>query len=196
MLRLITQSDLQQYPIGQVIQVLQDNPYIEQLVSEERYEPAFSALRSEMQSYILSLRAQITSSTAWEEFNLVQLRRVQRTWRTNYIGSAHETFLKYLEGNDHTLNPQTTYGRFLPVVQSSGAGKSRLIDVHSTHVPGICFTLRLPDQSGYPPGDMEITTFLLQSTFSGTQSTAEHATIISLLAATTKNCRALPCHMI
>jgi len=51
----------------------------------------------------------------------------------------------------------------MPIVQSSGTSKSRLIDFHSTVITRICYTLQWDGHGGYLPGDPEITQFLAGS---------------------------------
>ena len=53
------------------------------------------------------------------------------------------------------------YSKFTPTVQSSGVGKSQLLDEFSKKVLGILFTFRMNDDTGYPPGDPEIRKYIL-----------------------------------
>lgn len=53
--------------------------------------------------------------------------------------------------------------RAVSIVQSSGTGKSRLVDEISKSFLGISFALRLDGETGYPPGDHEITRYLRSS---------------------------------
>jgi hypothetical protein len=71
----------------------------------------------------------------------------------------------------------------MPIIQSSGAGKSQLMDEYAKTAVGINFTLRSGEQSGYPPGDVEITKCLQSA--AGTRST-EHATVIALISTAVK----------
>lgn len=74
----------------------------------------------------------------------------------------------------------------MPIVQSSGAGKSRLMDHYGKTHLGVVYTLRVYDQSGYPPGDPEITELMLCSmkeTGSDCRSLG-YATAVGLVAST------------
>jgi hypothetical protein len=72
------------------------------------------------------------------------------------------------------------------IEQSSGTGKSRLMDEYATSRVGIIYTIRTGKQSGYPTGDLEVTNFLRSAleTNSGKKRCTEHANVICLLAAT------------
>lgn len=112
---------------------------------------------------------------------LLSLRKTQIAWRRNFIGETYETFVRFIAMQEEKFDPRYVYSRFMPIVQASGAGKSRLIDTHLKNVAGVCYTLRSGGQSGYPPGDTEITDFVLCASHKGQR---EHATLISLLSVT------------
>jgi hypothetical protein len=79
------------------------------------------------------------------------------------------------------------YAKYMPIVQSSGAGKSRLVDEYGKRAVAIIFTLRRGQQGGYPPGDIEVTEFLHAK--ERDEQAPVHATTVSLLAAAIKQGR-------
>jgi hypothetical protein len=108
--------------------------------------------------------------------------RVKKAWVDDFYGDALVCFNEELARAQSNFNLHSQYAKFLPVVQSSGMGKSRLIDQYATTTPGVVFTLRRDYQDGYPPGDVEVTGFLRTSSVNGEVSN-EHAAIIALLSA-------------
>ena len=85
------------------------------------------------------------------------------------------------------------YAKTMPIIQSSGTGKSRLLDEISKEFLTISFILRRPMEDGYPPGDPEITTFLtdmLDMIASEARLNAVlHAHTVALLAGTLAQCK-------
>ena len=83
----------------------------------------------------------------------LELTKAQKAWGGTFFGDTHTTFARYFKLLDYesAFDPETMYSKFMPILQFSGAGKSRLIDWYATVVPGICFTLRQRWQTGYPP---------------------------------------------
>lgn len=103
------------------------------------------------------------------------------SWKCDYIGAAVEALWKHLLYY-YNGDTQSSYAHFLTIVQSSGMGKSRVLDelskiqfiipinLRRPHTYGTprpleiqicitdCFTL-----SGYPPADEELRDFLLES---------------------------------
>jgi hypothetical protein len=66
------------------------------------------------------------------------LSRIQEAWRQPYLGTSHPILEGMVRSEsvefDKTQHP---YAKMMPIVQSSGAGKSQLIDRFSeTHVGG------------------------------------------------------------
>lgn len=89
----------------------------------------------------------------------LDLFKWHNAWGTRYQGDTLKTFLSVLK--QHEINfSEEYYAKLLPILQSSGMGKSRLVHQFSKRCPAIIFTLRTAGQIGYPPGDVEITEFL------------------------------------
>jgi hypothetical protein len=86
------------------------------------------------------------------------LHRIQISWTTKFRGNSLKTFSSVLDDLEDTYNKKY-YAKVLPVAQSSGVGKPRLLDELSKERVGLCFTHRLANQSGYPPGDVEIANY-------------------------------------
>ncbi|KAA8908792.1 hypothetical protein FN846DRAFT_1010507 [Sphaerosporella brunnea] len=107
-----------------------------------------------------------------------QLATVQSAWRDHFLGNTLTVFRAVLATANASFDPDEHYSKFMPILQSSGMGKSRLIDQYAALTVGVVFTLRKGEQTGYPPGDVEITRFLLS------QQTERdvHASFAALLA--------------
>jgi hypothetical protein len=76
----------------------------------------------------------------------------------------------------------------MSIVQSSGTGKSRLVDELGGDAFSISFTLRENGASGYPPGDPEVVKFLKVDKRNGASdknfnAACKHARLISFLGA-------------
>lgn len=121
------------------------------------------------------------------------LRRTQDAWTAPYVGKADQIFHAAIIDESAKFNgklqkefSQDYYAKVMPVVQSSGAGKSRLLDRYSTKHLGLTYTFRTGTQTGYPPGDPEILE-VLHSTIPKTkmiQRSMEHATAVALIGST------------
>ncbi|KAF8690300.1 hypothetical protein AX14_003014 [Amanita brunnescens Koide BX004] len=80
-----------------------------------------------------------------------------RAWRHPYIGEAHRCLYNVMEA--HQKNG-TAYGRFLSIVQSSGTGKSRMVDELSKEHIVIPINLRAERANGFPAADHNVRNFL------------------------------------
>jgi hypothetical protein len=86
--------------------------------------------------------------------------KTRSAWRHNFYGDAITAFQWVVENAEKNFDMDSDYAKFIPIIQSSGMGKSRLIDQYASPTVGIVFTLRYGMQTGYPPGDIEITNLL------------------------------------
>ena len=87
-------------------------------------------------------------------------------WRDQFMGGAKDIFASVLPKNDEDMAkaPQTRYSRAIILVQSSGMGKSRLLDEYGKICPVVNFILRPEGVTGYPPIDVVTTGVPDQST--------------------------------
>jgi hypothetical protein len=86
---------------------------------------------------------------------------LQKAWNDEFIPQTLSTFIEAITANHRTFDITKHYSKFTPIVQSSGVGKSRLVDEFSKKVLGILFTFRMNDDTGYPPGDPEIRKYIM-----------------------------------
>ena len=86
---------------------------------------------------------------------------LQKAWNDDYVPQTLGTFIEAITANHWDFDLTMHYSKFTPIVQSSGVGKSRLVDEFSKKVLGILFTFRMSDDTGYPPGDPEIREYIL-----------------------------------
>ncbi|KAF8536756.1 hypothetical protein BDD12DRAFT_889430 [Trichophaea hybrida] len=109
---------------------------------------------------------------------------LSRAWNSEYShGGTASIFRSVLKASEDNFEPGTHYAKVIAIVQSSGVGKSRMVDQLSKEIPAIVYTLRKPLQTGYPPGDPEILQFLLESTSTSSRRGIEHAGSVALLSA-------------
>lgn len=120
------------------------------------------------------------------QYHLRDLHKAQLAWKEPYIG---HTAIIFEQAVREAARAKHQYlAKIMPIVQSSGAGKSRLIDNYGNSHLGVVYTFRVYDQSGYPPGDPEITSLMLSSIAKegSIKDGLEHATAIGLIGSTIK----------
>lgn len=104
-------------------------------------------------------------------------------WKDKFCGGSlaalKERILKHeMETCDQGFK---YYAKLIPIIQSSGMGKSRLIDeIGKSHLC-ITVTLRENGESGYPPGDPEITKFLKEPLHAPEDVLLAHSYMLALL---------------
>jgi hypothetical protein len=134
-----------------------------------------------------------TSSSVDEDIIVSKMDRVvssgfnsiQKAWKQDFSGSSLDVF-RLVVNDAEKMFSSANYAKFMPIVQSSGAGKSRLVDEYGKTAVGIIFTLRHDKQAGYPPGDVEVTQLLRDSVYSREKRSTVHATIIAVLGSAVK----------
>ena len=96
--------------------------------------------------------------------NLSTLQHLHNSWTSNYFDPSLQVLrqvIKEARVQFFYSEPQY-YAKTLLFLQSSGMGKSRLVDKFGETCPMINFVLRNPGTHGYPPPDGEILSFLLR----------------------------------
>jgi hypothetical protein len=92
---------------------------------------------------------------------LVTIKALQQQWSSHYVGQSLDALKDKLKGYHRSFERnEGLYARIMPIIQSSGTGKSRLVNELAGSVLGIAFTLRENGSTGYPPGDPEVVQFL------------------------------------
>ena len=81
-------------------------------------------------------------------------------WGDSYYGDSVKAFLANIYRYESAWSRSGFYCKALSIIQSSGTGKSRLVDEISKEFLSLSFVLRLEGETGYPPGDHEITKYL------------------------------------
>ena len=93
--------------------------------------------------------------------SLVTIKALQQQWSSNYVGQSLDALKDKLKRYHRCFeHNEGLYARIMSIIQSSGTGKSRLVNELAVSVLGIAFTLRENGSSGYPPGDPEVVQFL------------------------------------
>ncbi|KAG9080407.1 hypothetical protein FRC06_006625, partial [Ceratobasidium sp. 370] len=94
-----------------------------------------------------------------------QLLATERAWNEPYVGSAPSLLRKAID----QMNAQRAdkdYANFLPIIQSSGMGKSRTVDELARQVFTLPFNIRpAADKTGYPGADSAIRDWLSSTRF-------------------------------
>ena len=70
--------------------------------------------------------------------------------------------LEKIKNAENFWNQDDYYPKAFDIIQSSGTGKSWLVSELGKHVLSVCFVLRKPGETGFPPGDPEIFSFLME----------------------------------
>jgi hypothetical protein len=81
-------------------------------------------------------------------------------WKRPFLGSSVDVLRKLLLDEEMAFQEDQYYAKVMPIIQSSGTGKSRLLDEMSKEFLTISFTLRGLKDYGFPPADHEVTGFL------------------------------------
>jgi hypothetical protein len=116
------------------------------------------------------------------------LESLYEHWRDNFYGGSLNAFLENVSRYQSEWSTSKYYSRTISIVQSSGTGKSRLVDEIGKEFVSISFALRLQGETGYPPGDFEITDYLRLSD----RDRDIHGNIVGLLAGVIKHRKPLP----
>ena len=102
-------------------------------------------------------------------------------WSENYSGRALDALEEMI--HSHEARDTAHYSKYISIIQSSGMGKSRLASEASKEVFSICFTFRLDNSRGSPPGDFEMLEFLVPGGGGSRSSGDIHSRIGVLIAA-------------
>ncbi|KAG9089296.1 hypothetical protein FS749_001444 [Ceratobasidium sp. UAMH 11750] len=90
------------------------------------------------------------------DFGGNQLEATIKAWGVPFVGPAAE-LLRQAMDQMNTKRRDANYANFLPIVQSSGMGKSRTVDELARRVFTLSFNLRpTTDHTGYPRGDPDV----------------------------------------
>ncbi|KAI9449302.1 hypothetical protein BJY52DRAFT_1227846 [Lactarius psammicola] len=115
-------------------------------------------------------------SPVWNTSAESQYQAIEDSWTADFVDPSP------LEGlREHIVEQLTkpsqppVYGRYFSILQSSGMGKSRLLDEFSKSYFLIPLNLRASTDRGYPPADAQVRHFLTDS------QVVSHSSVTSLL---------------
>ncbi|KAJ2923352.1 hypothetical protein H1R20_g13740, partial [Candolleomyces eurysporus] len=133
------------------------------------------SLLSKIQAQIVKRATEIDSALVWKQRTLDDMRDFTRnnyatvqSWRCDFQGTADETLFavlqNYLKWTQELGDAEgAPYANLAPIVNSSGTGKSRVVDqLGRKHCFVIPLCLRRDDSDGYPPPDREMRNWLLR----------------------------------
>ncbi|THH11518.1 hypothetical protein EW146_g8010 [Bondarzewia mesenterica] len=91
-----------------------------------------------------------------------QATRLNLHFHREFKGLAVERFVKTIPHYEAMYDLRKHYGRIIPIVQSSGTGKSRLVEELGYHIPSlsVCFRRGTSPAQGWPPSDSPAYDFL------------------------------------
>lgn len=88
------------------------------------------------------------------------VRELEEHWKQPYIGPSCALLQQKIRRYTNQFTIGSSYGRTVTLVQSDGAGKSRLADELGHLCPMANYVLR-PPNGGYPPSDDRIYEFVM-----------------------------------
>ncbi|KAF8494140.1 hypothetical protein F5888DRAFT_1848288 [Russula emetica] len=152
------------------------------------------------QKLIRLLRSMVDGQVAWEDlfeneaFLKTELEKktdptrglaTKDAWGGKYKGDLADVLRETIA--DYLFKDRTPYARLTTVVNSSGTGKSRMVDQLGTEIITVPMCLRQGRRQGFPPLDMELRDWLVSGL--GDRATVQkrlHGFIYSLLMVTHK----------
>jgi hypothetical protein len=66
-------------------------------------------------------------------------------WKHDFSGDSINVLRAIVDHEQEAFDATSDYAKFIPVVQSSGMGKSRLMDEYAKYTVGVIFTFRIGD---------------------------------------------------
>ena len=82
---------------------------------------------------------------------------LQKDWKVPYYPDSLDALKDYIQHYEQLIEAENAYyGKIVSFIQSSGMGKSRLVDAFGEKCPMINLVLRKEGSTGYPPSDGEI----------------------------------------
>jgi len=103
-------------------------------------------------------------------------------WSGKYKGDLADVLRETIA--DYLSKGRTPYARLTTVVNSSGTGKSRMVDQLGTEIITVPMCLRQGRREGFPPLDVKLRDWLVSSDNRGTVQKRLHGFIYSLLVVT------------
>ncbi|CCL99239.1 uncharacterized protein FIBRA_01254 [Fibroporia radiculosa] len=103
-----------------------------------------------------------------ESLNRQSLERAMRAaWEMPFHGHSHEVLLHSIQNMMELLKPDHFYANHLPIIQSSGTGKSRMVDELARLIFTIPFNVRESVDKGFPfpHSDSAVRNFLVDTKF-------------------------------
>ncbi|KAI9429189.1 hypothetical protein H4582DRAFT_2153637 [Lactarius indigo] len=104
-----------------------------------------------------------SEAQAWNATEASQHEAIENSWTVDFIDQSPLDGLRAHIVEQFQPEPSSEtqiYGRYCSIVQSSGMGKSRLLDEFSKNYFLIPINLRASTDQGYPPADSEVRAFL------------------------------------
>ncbi|KAF8525518.1 hypothetical protein BU17DRAFT_62670 [Hysterangium stoloniferum] len=103
---------------------------------------------------------------------------------TPFIGDTATNFIEYLKRTDDEVrtNKEIIYTKAIPVVQSSGTGKLRMLTEAGRQIFTLPICLRQAGAPGYPPSDLEVIKYFAALSKDNNPSVTAHDAIACFLA--------------
>lgn len=184
-----THVDCLEWVMTHFFQYAQSNPGFRSALLAAAARRDYDSILCQIEGHVLSmspkaLPSAIAPTSSRSQFLGSVLRLLHEQWNSEYRGPAITALrdqIEAYESLDGSVWDNRYYAKIIPVIQSSGMGKSRLIDQLSKEHVGLSYVLRSNGESGYPPGDVEVTRFLLS--FPHNDIVDAHSRMLALLQA-------------
>ncbi|KAG6848466.1 hypothetical protein H0H93_016753 [Arthromyces matolae] len=85
---------------------------------------------------------------------------IQKSWDSPYIGDTHDFLKKTIINHCLRTDKAEIYSLTLSIVQSSGTGKSRMMDELAKTLPVVFLNTRPPNHDGFPAADDKVRNYL------------------------------------
>lgn len=101
---------------------------------------------------------------------------LQQDWKLPYYPDSLDALKDYIQHYERAVKAENVYyGKIVTFIQSSGMGKSRLVDAFGEECPMINLVLRKEGSTGYPPPDSEIVSLVTRQAVETQQSVIDNS---------------------
>ncbi|TFK66223.1 hypothetical protein BDN72DRAFT_860060 [Pluteus cervinus] len=87
----------------------------------------------------------------------------ENAWNLDYKGDGARALWSWIQAECEEMHKKSYYAKYVPIIQSSGTGKSRTVDELGKSNLVIPMNLQKPHSKGFPPPDSEVYDYLVRS---------------------------------
>lgn len=101
---------------------------------------------------------------------------LHQDWKVPYYPDSLDALKDFVQHYERAVEAENAYyGKIITFIQSSGMGKSRLVDAFGEKCPMVNFVLRKEGSTGYPPSDSEIVSLVMRQPVETQQSEIDNS---------------------